>query len=289
MEHRSSRCLHRVIVIGPPLCTAFCQQSWWEKKRAIKLLHVAVDVYEEQILARRYFLHEHPVGTSSWTDPRMTTLQKTKGVFTVLSPMCCFQPKGVNKFVYKPTKWVTNSKVLAEALGRICANNSEPPFHRHIVLVGGLAQLASAYAPELVNTVLQALRQQMLNDGWISELELKFSGPTRSESVFDVKESEVSQWADEFDNLTGARLPGEPVHAGKMEKIRWVKKIKLCKKISKSEAKRRGTAVVPIKWVVTDEGDPDRPKVRCRLVGKKLRAKTKETLLAHELFSAMPP
>ena len=39
---------------------------------------------------------------------------------------------------------------------------------------------------------------------------------------------------------------------------------------------------------MTDKGDPDRPKVRCSLVGKELRAKTKKTLLAHELFSAMP-
>ena len=29
--------------------------------------------------------------------------------------------------------------------------------------------------------------------------------------------------------------------------------------------------------------------VRCRLVGRELKAKTKEALLAHELFSAMPP
>ena len=72
-----------------------------------------------------------------------------------------------------------------------------------------------------------------------------------------------------------------------MEEIRWVKEIGLYKKISRAEAKRRGIAVVPIKWVVTDKGGPDRPKVRCRLVGKELRAKTKEPLLARELYSAM--
>ena len=52
-----------------------------------------------------------------------TTLQKTTDVFTVSSPRCCFQAKietrnglrDVNKFVYKPSKWMTNSKVLAEA------------------------------------------------------------------------------------------------------------------------------------------------------------------------------
>ena len=55
-------------------------------------------------------------------------------------------------------------------------------------------------------------------------------------------------------------------------------------KINRTEAKRRGIAIVPIRWVVTDKGDPNRPKVRWRLVGSELRAKTKGTLLAHELL-----
>ena len=122
----------------------------------------------------------------------MIALRKTEGVFTVSSPMCCFKAKietkngsnDENEFVYKPTKWVTNSKVLAKALDHRCSNSSGAPYQRHIVLVGRLAKLASAYGPELVNTLLQALRQQMLNDGWISELELKFAGSSPSELVF---------------------------------------------------------------------------------------------------------
>ena len=78
------------------------------------------------------------------------------------------------------------------------------------------------------------------------------------------------------------------MHARKMEEIRWVKEIGLCKKISRAEAKRRGITVVPIRWIVTDKGDPNRPKVRCRLVRRELRSTTNGTLLAHELFSAMP-
>ena len=41
--------------------------------------------------------------------------------------------------------------------------------------------------------------------------------------------------------------------------------------------------------MVTDKGDANRPKVICRRVGGELPARTKGTLLAHELFSAMPP
>ena len=149
--------------------------------------------------------------------------------------------------------------------------------------------MATTFAPELVNTVLRGLRQQMLDDGWICELELQFAGPSLSEPVFDIKDESATQWAGEFDNHTGAQLPGNLVHAGKMEEIHWVKEIGPYKKISRAEAKRRGIAVVPIKWVETDKGEPNRPKVRCRLVGTELRARTKGTLLAHELFSAMPP
>ena len=57
------------------------------------------------------------------------------------------------------------------------------------------------------------------------------------------------------------------------KKFVWVKEIGLYKKISRAEAKRRGITVVPIKWVVTDKGDPNRPKVRCRFVGKELRSR----------------
>ena len=132
---------------------------------------------------------------SSWLDPRVNAFQKTNGV---PSPVCCFQAKietkdgsrNVNKFVYKPTKWMTNSKALAQALGKRCSNSNEPQFHRHIVLNGGLAKMASTYAPELVNTVLRGLRQQMLDDGWISELELQFAGPSPREPVFDSKMSQ---------------------------------------------------------------------------------------------------
>ena len=52
---------------------------------------------------------------------------------------------------------------------------------------------------------------------------------------------------------------------------------------------RRGHKAVPIRWVDVSKGDKRAYTLRSLLVGKELKAKTKETLLAHELFSAMPP
>ena len=113
---------------------------------------------------------------------------------------------------------------------------------------------------------------------WISELEMQFAGPSPREPVFDLKDESATQWVDEFDDLTGAQHPGNLVHAGKMEEIRWVKEVGLYKKISRAEAKRRGTAVVHIKWVVTDKGDANRPKVRCRLVVREFAREDKGSL-----------
>ena len=48
-----------------------------------------------------------------------------------------------------------------------------------------------------------------------SELELQFAGPPPSELVFDLKDGSATQWAGEFDDHTGAQLPGNLVHAGK--------------------------------------------------------------------------
>ena len=97
--------------------------------------------------------------------------------------------------------------------------------------------MPSAYAPELVNTVLRALRQQMLDDGWSSELEQQLAGPSPSEPVFDLKEDAAPQCADEFEELTGAQLPGELVRAGNMEEIHGIKEIRTLPEEQQSRGK----------------------------------------------------
>ena len=108
---------------------------------------------------------------------------------------------------------------------------------------GGIAKMASAYAPELVNTMLRGLRQQMLDDGWISELELQFAGLSPSEPVFDLKENAATQWADEYDDHIGAQLPGELVPKGKMEEIRCVKEIGF---FTRSAEQKRSAEALPL-------------------------------------------
>ena len=60
-------------------------------------------------------------------------------------------------------------------------------------------------------------------------------------------------------------------------------------KIPRSQATRQGWKVIATRWIDINKGDDEHPNYRSRLVGKELKAKTKDTLMAHELFSSMPP
>ena len=64
-----------------------------------------------------------------------------------------------------------------------------------------------------------------------------------------------------------------------------MRSIGLYDKVPRSEVVNKRAAVIPVRWVYVNKGDELNYNVRCRLVGKELKAKTKEALLAHELFS----
>lgn len=296
------------LLTGSPPCDAFSllqnlSKSFRnEARRELKLaegrryLHTAIKFYRKQLNAKRYFLHEHPLGCASWQDSEMVALQREDGVYTVTSPMCCYGMKvgrsgREEMLANKPTKYVTNSRVIAQALDRWCSNKlGITPFHQHVELVGGIAHFAAAYPPELVKTVLRALRQQLVEDGSISELELKTSGPVPSESIHKHFPDEVLQDAVRYyDDISGEELPPDLVEAGKQEELKWIRSIGLYDKVDRSSISGKGGQVIPTRWVYVNKGDSEKYNVRCRLVAKELKAKTREALLAHELFSATPP
>ena len=61
--------------------------------------------------------------------------------------------------VYKPTRWLSNSRAIMTRLGRKCTRA-----HRHIQLVSGRAAKAAIYPPELCLQVLRGLRDQVRLD-----------------------------------------------------------------------------------------------------------------------------
>ena len=294
------------LLTGSPPCTAFSSLQKislhkrdphlvrQERMHAEKLLEVAVHFYELQRSQGRFFLHEHPHGCDSWSHPLMIELQRKPGVFTVTSPMCCWEarlPGDEIGYIYKPTKWVTNSPRLAQALDRECTNKYEDRLlHRHTRLIGGVAHQAQAYAPKLVVTVLKAMRDEAKDQGWINSVDTKYGGPVPTDYLFSQNDGNDEQEVmEQYDTVTGEQLPPDLVAQGKKEEIAWTRSIGLYTKVPRSDAVKRGAKIIPVKWVVVNKGDAEHIKVRCRLVAKEIKAKTKEALLAHELFAAMPP
>ena len=99
--------------------------------------------------------------------------------------------------MYKATKLVTNSKEVAKLLDRHCANRTGGPLHRHISLIGGLAHLCAKYPDELVYTVLQGIKNQMLVDGCLNSIQAYSSGPDPTEPLFPEEfQEKVEQFYD---------------------------------------------------------------------------------------------
>ena len=114
-------------------------------------------------------------------------------------------------------------------------------------------------------------------------MDLKFGGPIPDlSSTF-----QTSKLRKGVSIATRSRssATSRPDQEGKLDEIAWAKKVHVYDHLSRAEAKKRGIPTVPIRLVLVDKGGPGRPINRCRPVGKELKAKNKETLLAQEVFS----
>ena len=92
-----------------------------------------------------------------------------------------------------------------------------------------------------------------------------------------------------YDDISGEELPKALVDEARAIEMSWVHGIGLYDKVPRSIAQASGIKPLPVMRVDVNKGDKEKFNTRSRLVGKELKAKTKETLLAHQLLSAMPP
>ena len=174
-----------LLITGSPPCHLFCklQAISWNKippevsekrtKEALHHLHTSCDVYEKQINEGRYFLHEAPWGATSWKDERVERISQRDGVRIVRGPMCKWGMTATDRrglqgtgYVRKGTGWMTNHPGLAELLETECTNKTGgAPWHRHVHLIGGIAQQAARYPPQLVRAVLKCLKRELEDRG----------------------------------------------------------------------------------------------------------------------------
>ncbi|CAE7546001.1 unnamed protein product [Symbiodinium natans] len=269
-----------------------------------KHLRTAVQAYWKQMEAGRYFLHEHPKGARSWEEPEVKELRADPRVYEVTGPMCRWgmesedaQGKGLVK---KETRWLTNSRCVADVLQGACSNTEGKVWHRHVRLINGRARAAQKYPPKLVKGILMAFRQQLVEDGEFSEaLNAMEAGPVPdSPPVIDEEEEIYNQFPDVghqiqgpvIDSNTGAELDLDKVAAARREELEWVWKQNLYEKVPEEQARAAGKVPITMKWVDRNKGDNERPNYRSRIVCREVkRAKNAEFIPEHASFSAMPP
>ena len=88
-----------LLLVGSPMCTLFNvlqnlsgwderEMAWYEN--SVAHMKWICQMYEEQMKMGAYFLHEHPVGATSWHLPCVRRLREMKGVYSVTVDQCMF-------------------------------------------------------------------------------------------------------------------------------------------------------------------------------------------------------
>ena len=161
------------------MCAAFSRLQTFNAKRlgvekmremleyGVKHLTFALDLCEIQRRNGLYFLFEHPAGASSWSTAPMQRMLKRGGVKTYEGDLCCYDltqvVKGEKLHIKKPTRFMTNSTFVGEALSEKCQGQ-----HRHVELTGGgRTRRAEIYPDRLCRAILEGLVRQMQADGRI--------------------------------------------------------------------------------------------------------------------------
>ena len=287
------------LLTGSPPCEAFSNLQNLNKgkvdpavrqkrlKQARKHLKTSVMFYKRQMERDKYFLHEHPQSASSWYEEEIKELQETEGVYCVEGPMCRWHMKSEDAqgegYVRKQTKWLTNSKVLADILDGECSNKKGNTWHRHVQLINGRASEAKVYPPMLVKAILKGIRKQLEEDGEMQK-DVCGVGPVPEEAIHLEEENFYT------DDTTGAYLETPLVEAARKEELDWVKKQGTYKVVSMDECwKETGKPPVTLKWIDINKGDEENPRYRSRLVAREIKKKGQRVLPDHQLFSSMPP
>ena len=111
-----------------------------------------------------YFLHEHPASARSWREPSIQRLRNSPGVYMVKADQCAYglvtpDKNGKLTPAKKATRFLTNSRAMAELLQRQCSND-----HTHQHLEGGRCAAAAFYPLQLVRTMIRGMSDQATLD-----------------------------------------------------------------------------------------------------------------------------
>jgi len=237
-----------MLLIGTPMCTRFCcfqyindmKRSPEEVRRgylkAMIHLKFMCELYREQVAGRRYFLHEHPEGATSWAESCVVEVGKLAGVQLVVGDQCQFGQAYGAEPVKKPTAWLSNSPKVLEALGHRCEGRggacSRPGGGHHRSCSGPVAEAARIYPRQLCAAILRGFRSQLVADGRLlvgvmgmqvpderpQERTIEQACAEAMEPMIELNAAGKGEEAFQ-DAITGQPLRADMVHAARREEL----------------------------------------------------------------------
>ena len=131
-------------------------------KEARRHLEFCVMLYRDQLARGKHFLHEHPLGASSWKEGCVGRFAAKIGVSTTVGHMCQYDMQvddelGVHKLVMKPTRWLSSIEAMLRRLSSKCQRD-----HEHGSLLNGKAAQAAIYPDKLCVDILKGMRDTII-------------------------------------------------------------------------------------------------------------------------------
>ena len=313
-----------MVLVGSPISAMFSQlmallkgkadsEAYRQQfKRAVDHLSFAMELYDLQVQGGRFFLHERPLGASSWEQPCMTAfLTRHPETFTAVTNMCQFgkTTEATGELVLEPTQWITNAPRLAEELRKHRCQGG----HSHGQPRAGPAGQAADYPPALCQTIVRGISMQLTDDvdalrrydkesrdqGMAIDMKDMGAHMTFLEEeaedlgtldVLDLlnlrgrQEEQEEEGEEAYDDVKGGTLPPGLVKAARLTEIRYLWDRAVYRHVARSEMLAMGGRAVRLKWIDTNKGDAQHPAVRSRLVCMEMRRRGIEAI-----FSATPP
>ncbi len=306
-----------MFVIGSPPCTALSTMQnlskdkrvpravEGERRAAEEHIRFCLRMYMIQLEGRRFFIHEHPIGASSWRMREMMELMAKGCVDAANVDMCQFGMKAKDKDgegpVRKRTKIISNSKEVLKRIERKCPNDGGPGTpHVHVHLEDGRTKQAQVYPREFCRAVCEGVaaekRIQALGLHAKALLSLEDMQQIAREAGIQVEagedaskalheEFEENEWMIAVDDQSGEPLCPRMVKAARREEIVYFKEREVYEKVKTSECwEVTGKAPIGVRWVDINKGDTAHPNYRSRLVAMEFKTDNKP-----EWYAATPP
>ena len=220
-----------------------------ERKRIARThLEFCAKLYKIQHVAGRYFLHEHPISATSWSEEIIREVCDLDGVLTALADQCKFgltSPlSGGQGELMKPTRFMTNSLCIAQSMNRRCPNRMTHGTHKHehVILLDGRAKAAQTYPNELCRAIRKGIVKQIEADRqgqfMLAALDMGASSKTAMHAAMElaskckqVEEDDAPELEDAYDDVSGAPLDPQNVFEARMEEVKFIRDMKLYDKV----------------------------------------------------------